>query len=469
MNTVHAAPHKRSKTRSIAFVLVLTLLLALLLSACAAPVAPSGESGDEAAVAEEATATPEPEEEAAADEAVAEEAAAEPAGDGETAAGPVRDLAPAERNEYYDAPPEMSIDPEAYYYATIETEKGDIKLQLFADQAPKTVNNFVYLANEGFYDNTSFHRVIDGFMAQAGDPTGTGMGGPGYQFEDEIAPGVGFDRPGLLAMANAGPGTNGSQFFITFAPTEWLNGGHTIFGEVIEGNEILNEITRRDPVADSGTDGDLVKSIIIEEGTESLLPTPTPLPPTPTPFPPSSMEADERPMAAVEPAERVNYFNTEPEMTIDPAKTYTATIATSQGDLVVELHADQAPVAVNNFVTLADLGFYDGLRVNQIIPDQVVIIGSPDNEPVSDAGYQFDAEVGLDVTPDKGSIAYIPIQNSASEPIRSSSSQLLIALIAPPMESNASFSFFGQTVEGQDVLDLLTVEDVIDSITIEVE
>ncbi len=468
MNTVQNDSFERSKIRTVGLGLALTLLLALILSACSSPVAPVAEDAEADIVEEEITATPEPEAEASDAETSEETTADENANTGGNAVS-VRDMDPAERNEYYDAPPEMTIDPASYYYATIQTEKGDIKLQLFADQSPKTVNNFVYLANEGFYDNTSFHRVIDGFMAQAGDPTGTGMGGPGYQFEDEIASGLSFDRPGLLAMANSGPGTNGSQFFITFAPTEWLNGGHTIFGEVIEGNEILNEITRRDPMADSGTDGDMITSILIEEGTESLLPTPTPLPPTPTPFPPSSMEADERPLAEVEPAERANYFNTEPEMSIDPAKKYTATIATSQGDLVVELHADKAPVAVNNFVTLADLGFYDGLPVNQIIPEQVVIIGSPDNDPVNDAGYQFDAELGLDVTPDKGSIAYIPIQNSPAEPIRSSSSQLLIALIAPPIESNLSFSFFGQTVEGLDVLDLLTVDDVIESITIEVE
>ena len=170
---------------------------------------------------------------------VAQDAAGSTAADGER---PVAALDPMERNGMFSEAPDMIIDPEKYYYATIVTEQGDIKLQLFADRAPVTVNNFVYLANQGFYDNTTFHRVLDGFMAQAGDPTGTGSGGPGYQFADEFAPGLIFDRPGLLAMANAGPGTNGSQFFITFAPTEWLDGGHTIFGEVIEGNEVLGEL-----------------------------------------------------------------------------------------------------------------------------------------------------------------------------------------------------------------------------------
>jgi len=144
-------------------------------------------------------------------------------------------------------------------YATLVTSKGSIKVRLLPDHAPKTVDNFVGLATgtkeykdprDGqkktgpYYDGTVFHRVIPEFMIQAGDPTGTGTGGPGYQFEDEVAGGPGFTKPGYLAMANAGPGTNGSQFFITEAPTTWLTGKHTIFGEVIEGMEVVNDIAR---------------------------------------------------------------------------------------------------------------------------------------------------------------------------------------------------------------------------------
>jgi len=144
-------------------------------------------------------------------------------------------------------------------YATLVTSKGTIRVRLLPDHAPKTVDNFVGLAtgakewrdprdgkkkNEPMYDGTVFHRVIPEFMIQGGDPTGTGTGGPGYEFEDEVAGGPGFSKPGYLAMANAGPGTNGSQFFITEAPTTWLTGKHTIFGEVIEGMEVVNEIAR---------------------------------------------------------------------------------------------------------------------------------------------------------------------------------------------------------------------------------
>ena len=146
-------------------------------------------------------------------------------------------------------------------YATLVTSMGTIRVRLLPDHAPKTVENFVGLATgskvwrdprdgqekkEPMYDGTIFHRVIPEFMVQAGDPTGTGTGGPGYQFEDEVAGGPSFTKPGYLAMANAGPGTNGSQFFITEAPTTWLTGKHTIFGEVIEGMEVVNAIARVD-------------------------------------------------------------------------------------------------------------------------------------------------------------------------------------------------------------------------------
>lgn len=175
---------------------------------------------------------------------------------------PLASVDPTLRANYYNAPPPQVIDPNQTYEALIRTEKGDMRLTLFAAQAPETVNNFVYLANQGFYDGTTFHRVLEGFMAQAGDPTGTGSGGPGYQFGDEIDPTLTFDRGGLLAMANAGPGTNGSQFFITYEPTPWLNGNHTIFGELTEGQDVLDSIRLRDPMSDPNP-GDVITRIEI--------------------------------------------------------------------------------------------------------------------------------------------------------------------------------------------------------------
>jgi len=143
----------------------------------------------------------------------------------------------------YGLPPLMTIDPSANYTATLRTNQGPITVDLFASQAPTTVNSFVFLAREGFYNGIIFHRVIQGFMIQGGDPTGTGTAGPGYQFEDEIDPSLVFDGPGVLAMANAGPNTNGSQFFITVAPTPNLNGNHTIFGRVTGGQNVVTGIS----------------------------------------------------------------------------------------------------------------------------------------------------------------------------------------------------------------------------------
>jgi cyclophilin family peptidyl-prolyl cis-trans isomerase/tetratricopeptide (TPR) repeat protein len=176
---------------------------------------------------------------------------------------PLAELPPPARDGFFDSPPPLVIDPTATYEALLVTERGDIRLRLFADAAPLTVNNFVYLAEQGFYDETTFHRVLEDFMAQAGDPTGTGRGGPGYMFQDETDSGLVFDRPGILAMANAGPNTNGSQFFITFVPTPWLDGNHTIFGEVIAGEQVLNQLTRRDPEM-ATTPGDLLLRVEIE-------------------------------------------------------------------------------------------------------------------------------------------------------------------------------------------------------------
>ena len=152
------------------------------------------------------------------------------------------------KHQQWKNAPEMVIDPEKDYKAIISTDKGEIKINFFEKLVPRTVNNFVFLSNQGFYDNTIFHRVIDDFMAQGGDPTGTGRGGPGYSFKDEFHKSLKHDKPGILSMANAGPNTNGSQFFITHVPTAWLDGKHSVFGEVEEGLDVLFSIPARDPM-----------------------------------------------------------------------------------------------------------------------------------------------------------------------------------------------------------------------------
>ena len=146
----------------------------------------------------------------------------------------------------YPAYPAMTLDLTKTYTATIETSKGTIVCDLFAADAPMTVNNFVFLARDGFYDGIKFHRVIADFMVQGGDPTGTGAGGPGYKFRDEVSENPHKHKVGSLSMANAGPNTNGSQFFITHIATDWLNGKHTVFGQVTTGQDVVNALAQGD-------------------------------------------------------------------------------------------------------------------------------------------------------------------------------------------------------------------------------
>jgi cyclophilin family peptidyl-prolyl cis-trans isomerase len=164
----------------------------------------------------------------------------------------------------YDRAPEMTLDQNKDYFATFHTDKGQIRVKLFAQEAPQTVNNFVFLAREGYFDGTTFHRVIRNFMIQGGDPTGTGTGGPGYKIRDEFHPRLRHDRPGIVSMANAGPNTGGSQFFITHTATPHLDNRHAVFGEVVEGMDVVNAIRERDPQRDRQP-GDKIQRIEIDE------------------------------------------------------------------------------------------------------------------------------------------------------------------------------------------------------------
>jgi peptidylprolyl isomerase len=165
----------------------------------------------------------------------------------------------------FATPPPMTIDLSKQYFATVKMVKGgEFVIQLYPDKAPITVNNFVFLANKGYYNGVTFHRVLNGFMAQTGDQTGTGGGSPGYEFNNE-ANDLNFDKAGVVAMANAGPNTNGSQFFITFGPYPLSESDYTIFGQVISGMDVVNGITRRDPSKNPNFPGDAIESITISE------------------------------------------------------------------------------------------------------------------------------------------------------------------------------------------------------------
>jgi len=363
---------------------------------------------------------------------------------------------PPKPGQQWPAPPEMTIDPNQIYIATFKTAQGDIVVQLLADKAPITVNNFVFLARQGYYDNTTFHRVLADFMAQGGDPTATGAGNPGYTFQDEFHPDLLFNEPGLLAMANAGPNTNGSQFFITTVATTHLNGLHTIFGKVVAGMDVLLALTLRDPATNPDFPGDALLTVEIDEVGESLLP-----PPTATLIPVVPEVEAGRPLADLPIAEREGLYTARPALTIDPSKTYTATITTSKGDIVVALNAAAAPESVNNFVVLANLGYWDNFPINYADPARFILTGSPRSDPASDVGYTLPPELGLSNVAGAVGFWY------RDDQLASSGSEVYIMLVGNPGLDDR-FTVFGTVTAGLDIAATLLVEagDVIETITI---
>jgi cyclophilin family peptidyl-prolyl cis-trans isomerase len=359
----------------------------------------------------------------------------------------------------WDDPPALMLDQSKIYLATLETEKGDIQIELFADRAPITVNNFIFLAEQGYYDDTTFHRVLPDFMVQGGDPTGTGGGGPGYHFEDEIDFDLLFDGAGYFAMANGGPGTNGSQFFITYGPTLHLNGNHTIFGKVVEGMDVALSLTLRNPNDQPPPqfEGDKLVQVTIEEIAESLLPAPIP-----TQFPDQPEIEDGRPLATLPIDQRESLYTGKPEMIIDPGRSYQAVVTTTQGEFVIQLDPIVAPESVNNFVVLAELGFYDGFPISFVNPGELALFGSPGGNPQSDVGYGIPIEFGLERV--RGSVGFWFRQ----ELLRLSGSQIYILMTDMP-GMNRYFTVFAEVVQGMDVVELLTVEDTIELITISSE
>lgn len=362
--------------------------------------------------------------------------------------------ADAEKQTQWDQAPEMTIDQNAIYLATLKTVKGDIKVELFADRAPVTVNNFIFLARAGYYDGTTFHRVLSGFMAQGGDPTGTGAGDPGYSFEDEFDPSLQFDDQGVLAMANGGPNTNGSQFFITFAPTPHLNGLHTIFGKVVEGMDVALSLTLRDPTQTPDFEGDVLEEVTIEEIPESLLP-----PPAPTAIPVVPVPESGRPLADLTIPERENLYTGKPAMVIDPDLVYEAHVVTSKGEFIISLDQVAAPESVNNFIVLSELGYYDGFPINFVGLDQFMLTGSPENDPSSDVGYTLPSETGL--ANKTAAVGYWFQQQNFG----SSGSQFYVLFSTQPSLDNV-FTVFGEVTEGMEVVAGLTPDDAIETISI---
>jgi cyclophilin family peptidyl-prolyl cis-trans isomerase len=355
----------------------------------------------------------------------------------------------------WSAPPAMTIDPKKIYIAVFQTVQGEFRAQLFADKAPQTVNNFIFLARKGFYDNTTFHRVIPGFMAQGGDPTGTGMGGPGYAFADEFASGLKFDKEGLLAMANSGANTNGSQFFITYGATPWLDGLHTIFGQIVSGMEVVGKLTPRNPDDKPAFFGDTLLSVTITESAVNQIPPPTP---TPTPNPPKPAAGD-RPLATLAVTERVNRYDAPPAMAIDLTHSYQAVLHTTKGKIVIALDAADAPQSVNNFVILAGLGYWDGFPFDYVDPGNYVLTGSPTGGSDAGIGYTLPQETGQ--SNEAGAVGYwVPSGTNVS------SASAFYILLREAKSLDGTYTSFGRVTEGLDVASTLTTADRIDSVEI---
>lgn len=377
---------------------------------------------------------------------------------------PLAAIPPGARADRFSGPAAKYIEDNTIYVATLVTDKGNIVAELYPD-APQGVNNFVTLALNGFYDGLKFHRVEPGFVIQGGDPLGTGMGGPGYTIPAEIN----HAHPrGALAWARTGDDMNperassGSQFYITLAETPFLDGAYSVFGYVIEGMEVVDKIAV----------GDNIQRIDITTATTTKIPTPgptntpttVPTPTvTPTPFAPAVEEG--RPLATVEVAKRDRYFNQPPAMTVDKTKKYEATIETDKGKIVMELDTSVSPATVNNFVTLADLGYYDGMPVAHVQEDTYIVFGSPKSEPDSDVGYTLpiepDVEASKVIT---GTAAMYPVGDEHGNPV-ASGSQFFIAFTAVP-EGSVPLNVLGKVTDGMDVALKLAIGDIVKTITI---
>jgi cyclophilin family peptidyl-prolyl cis-trans isomerase len=360
--------------------------------------------------------------------------------------------APA-RADGFSGPAPMSIDPSKIYEATIVTSKGNIVAELYQD-TPESVNNFVTLAQNGFYDGLTFHRVEPGFVIQGGDPKGDGTGSVGYTIPAEIKH---THSKGALAWArtsdevNPDRNSSGSQFYITLADTPFLDGAYTVFGQVIEGMDVAEKIAV----------GDKIERIDIKTVDASRMPTPTP---TPEPKAPAAEEG--RPLAKLAADQRANLYNTAPVTTVDPNKSYQATIKTSKGDVVIDLDAKSAPETVGNLILLANLGFYDGMPIAYLQPDSYAVFGSPNSQPDSDIGYALDLEHSANASPViTGTVSMYPVSDRTSGGVKASGSQFFVSFVQAP-NSDTPLNSFGQVTSGMEILKELKAGDVVDSVQI---
>lgn len=368
---------------------------------------------------------------------------------------PLAAIPAAERNERFSGPAPTYIKLGVIYLATIVTDKGNIVAELYGD-TPQGANNFVTLALNGFYDGLTFHRVEPQFVIQGGDPAGDGGGGPGYTIPAEINHG---HPRGVLAWARTGDQVNperrssGSQFYITIGDASFLDGQYSVFGYVLEGMDVADQIAI----------GDQIVRVDISEVTVSMLPEPTP-----TPEPKAPVPAEGRPLAAKSLEERDGVYNSAPALTLDMSKTYQATIETDKGDIVIDLDPVLAPLTVNNFVLLANLGYYDGMPIAYVEPEVYLITGSPANQPDSDVGYFIALEPTANASQViTGTVSLYPVPDFTGQ-IAASGSQFFISFMN--FEDNATpLNTFGQVSSGMDIAEQLATGDIVRKITISVK
>ncbi len=437
-------------------------LVLLALAACAAP--PVGTSGSSAEATVAPTAVPEPTVAPVVETPAALEVPTTtlPALDfgpkpvmPKSGERPLAETVPGQRAGMFTEAPDMTIDPSKVYVATFKTAKGDIAVELYAEQAPTAVNNFVTLANMGYYDGLALHPAGPPAAILGGDPLDTMQGGPGYEIAAERTIPVVAGTLGYLRMPeqiNPENLSNGSLFFMTLEDVPDISGVYSAFGQVIEGQDVAQQIA----------EGDTIEQIVIQEAAESKAPTPAPLPtatpiPTattvPTPFAPEQSKSGDRPLAKLPVEQRNGMFNTEPAMQLEKGKDYVARIATDAGDIVVDLFEEQTPQTVNNFVALANLGFYDNTSFHRVIDGFMAQAGDPTGTGSGGPGYQFADEIVPELTFDGAGI--LAMANAGPG---TNGSQFFITYDKTDW-LNGLHTIFGKVTEGEDVLKAIKLRD----------
>ena len=434
-------------------------LLLLALAACSAPPATTTDSSATATIAP--TAAPVPTAVPVVDTPIAVSESTSP-----TVSLPTLDLgpkpvmpeagerplaaaAPQQRVNMYQEAPDLAIDPSKVYVATIATSKGDIMVELYAEQAPTAVNNFVVLSELGYYDGLALHPAGPPNAILGGDPSETGQGGPGYQIAAErtipvVAGTLGYLR--LPEQVNPEGLSYGSQFFMTMEDVPDISGVFSAFGQVIEGMDVAAQIA----------EGDTIEQIVITEAAASKAPTPAPLPTAttvPTPFAPEQSKTGDRPLAKLPAEQRDGMFNAEAAMQLEEGKDYSARITTDVGDIVVDLFEGQTPQTVNNFVTLANLGFYDNTSFHRVIEGFMAQAGDPTGTGSGGPGYQFADEIVPELTFDGAGV--LAMANAGPG---TNGSQFFITYDKTDW-LNGLHTIFGKVTEGEDVLKAIKIRD----------